>query len=821
MIRLVNVNKYFNRKKSNEIHVINNTTIELGDKGLVTFLGNSGCGKTTLLNAIGGLDKVNSGDIYIDGEKMTTRSENKKDEIRNINVGYIFQNFNLIEDDTVFDNVALVLKMTGVRDKQEIEERVMYILKRVGIDKYRNRPAKMLSGGERQRVGIARAIVKNPKIIIADEPTGNLDSKNTIEIMNIIKAISREKLVILVTHERDIAEFYASRIVEIVDGRIVSDRENQHSEELDYRLENKIYLQDLPVKKQLEQGNVKIQYFSDREDEELELKIVIRNHNIYIQTPGFIGEGSDAAELIDDHYKKISKDIYEEYEFDYGKIIDKNFQPRYTSVFNLGSLLAEGYRKIFNYSVIKKILLVGFILASMFSIYAVSNIAGITNIRDEKFVRVNQNYLQVSVGKVTSEMMKKYERMDGIDYVLAGDSLVSLMMPLDDYYQSAGAAEMLQGSLAAHEMVEEDKLIAGKMPEKKKELVIDKIVADNFLAGETPKMIGVDTYEELIGRTVTIDYLGNFTVAGITDQKSPSIYAARSLMADILMYQTQQGEEDTESGESSQNGAEKLVNWELAEKTAGSGEDQSIEITSGTAPEEDYHVLINEMYRYDQAIGSTIDTKVNGRKLIVCGYYKDPRQGSQLYVNANTARYSFLETQQSLMLSPKTEADQQTILEQLQSQNVKVEDCYQTARENYIDSMKKQIIATILVSGIILLISLIEIYLMLRSSFLSRIKEVGVLRAIGLKKKDIYKMFAGEIVAMTTLTTLPGMAVMAYILNAVSKAPIIGEQYMMNAAVFLISFGVVFGFNLMAGLLPVFGTMRKTPAEILARNDVN
>lgn len=180
MIRLIHVNKYFNRKKNNEIHVINDTSIELEDKGLVTFLGNSGCGKTTLLNAIGGLDRVNSGEIYIGDEKITSRSSGKKDEIRNINVGYIFQNFNLIEDATVFDNVALVLKMMGIRDKKEIEERVMYILKRVGIDRYRNRPAKMLSGGERQRVGIARAIVKNPKIIIADEPTGNLDSKNTI-----------------------------------------------------------------------------------------------------------------------------------------------------------------------------------------------------------------------------------------------------------------------------------------------------------------------------------------------------------------------------------------------------------------------------------------------------------------------------------------------------------------------------------------------------------------------------------------------------------------------------------------------------------------
>lgn len=156
-------------------------------------------------------------------------------------------------------------------------------------------------------MGIARAIVKNPKIIIADEPTGNLDSKNTLEIMNIIKAISREKLVILVTHEREIAEFYASRIVEIVDGKIVSDRENAHNSELDYRLENKIYLQDMQVQQELELENVKLKFYSDKKDQQLEIKVVLKNNNLYIETPAGIGEGSDAVELVDDHYRKISK----------------------------------------------------------------------------------------------------------------------------------------------------------------------------------------------------------------------------------------------------------------------------------------------------------------------------------------------------------------------------------------------------------------------------------------------------------------------------------------------------------------------------------
>ncbi len=221
MIKIDKVNKYFNRNKANEIHVINNTTMTLPDEGIVCLLGPSGCGKTTLLNTIGGLDKVDSGTITIDGQRITRFSSSKIDSIRNARIGYIFQNFNLLDDKTVFENVAIALRMIGIRDNTTVTARVRYCLEKVGIDQYRNKLAGSLSGGQRQRVAIARAIVKNPSIIIADEPTGNLDSNNTLEIMNIIKTISKERLVILVTHERNIAEFYSDHIAEMKDGKIV------------------------------------------------------------------------------------------------------------------------------------------------------------------------------------------------------------------------------------------------------------------------------------------------------------------------------------------------------------------------------------------------------------------------------------------------------------------------------------------------------------------------------------------------------------------------------------------------------------------------
>ena len=344
MIRILGLNKYYNKGRRNQIHVINNTNLELPDKGLVALLGPSGCGKTTLLNAIGGLDRVNKGSIYINDKKITSKFSYKVDKIRNLNIGYIFQDYKLIDDMSVYDNVAMVLKMIGIKDKKEIKIRVEYILERVGMYRYRYRPCGMLSGGERQRVGIARALVKNPDIILADEPTGNLDSKNTIEIMNIIKAISKDRLVILVTHETELADFYASRILKIEDGKIIEDVVNEHNNELDYKLENKIYLKDIDKHNVLGDENLNINYYSDN-DERINITLVVRNGNIYIKSNNKIEiiDNSSSIELVDDHYKKISKNIYQEYQFDFNNVINKDIKKKYTSIFNPITLIKNGF----------------------------------------------------------------------------------------------------------------------------------------------------------------------------------------------------------------------------------------------------------------------------------------------------------------------------------------------------------------------------------------------------------------------------------------------------------------------------------------------
>ena len=340
MIKIEKIDKYFNRFRKNKLHVIDNTSLEFSDNGLVALLGPSGSGKTTLLNVVSGLDTVDKGKIYINGKRITRRTQNYVDKVRNLNIGYIFQDYKLIEDKSVYDNVAIVLKMLGIKDKNEIDKRVTYVLDKVGMLRYKRRPCNMLSGGERQRVGIARAIVKNPNIIIADEPTGNLDSKNSVEVMNIIKAISKDRLVLLVTHEVNLAKFYATRIIELEDGKITNDYLNTDVSDLDYKIINNLYLKDYKYDRNIEGINI----YSNNNNIP-KLNIVVENNNIYIKSLDNLDievvDDESSIQMINDNQKNISLEESLKYEFNFKDIINNNYKLKYSSIYNPISFIIE------------------------------------------------------------------------------------------------------------------------------------------------------------------------------------------------------------------------------------------------------------------------------------------------------------------------------------------------------------------------------------------------------------------------------------------------------------------------------------------------
>ena len=221
MLEIRNITKIYNANSDNKVVALDNVSINFGENGMIFLLGKSGSGKSTVLNTIGGLDSFDEGEVLINGRSSATFSQKDFDAYRNTYIGFIFQEYNVLSEFSVEKNIALAMELQGKKpDKEKIEQ----ILELVDMKGFGKRKPNQLSGGQKQRLAIARALIKEPQIIMGDEPTGALDSRTSAQVFDTLKKLSNDKLVIIVSHDRESAEIYADRIIELKDGKVISDR---------------------------------------------------------------------------------------------------------------------------------------------------------------------------------------------------------------------------------------------------------------------------------------------------------------------------------------------------------------------------------------------------------------------------------------------------------------------------------------------------------------------------------------------------------------------------------------------------------------------
>lgn len=256
MLSLRDVCKTYQLKKVLPVKALDHVSVDFQEKGMVFILGKSGSGKSTMLNVIGGLDKADQGEVIIKGKSSTTFKGHDFDSYRNTFIGFVFQEYNLLDDFTIGKNIALALELQG---RKATPEAIQDILTQVDMAGYENRKVNQISGGQKQRVAIARALIKSPEIILADEPTGALDSATGKQVFEILQNLAKDKLVIVVSHDRETAELYGDRIIEMKDGQILSDTSKSHQDPLEIRpglsinqnvvhLDPKTHLQDEDLK---------------------------------------------------------------------------------------------------------------------------------------------------------------------------------------------------------------------------------------------------------------------------------------------------------------------------------------------------------------------------------------------------------------------------------------------------------------------------------------------------------------------------------------------------------------------------------------------
>ncbi|MBQ7407474.1 MAG: ABC transporter ATP-binding protein/permease [Clostridia bacterium] len=536
MIRIKGLHKFYSKGRPSEIHVLNDITLDLPEKGMVAVFGKSGCGKTTLLNTVGGLDTFESGTLTVDGKSILRDT----DALRNAYIGYIFQNYNLNKTDTCFDNVAAALRLCGMEDESEIRTRVMAALENVGMEKYALRLPDTLSGGQQQRIAIARAIVKNPRIILADEPTGNLDEANTVMIMDLLREIARDHLVLLVTHEENLVDFYCDRVIEISDGRVLGERENAAVSGYTARDKNAIYLGELSHS-EIESENTEIDYYGEAADKKIKLTLVNHAGKLYLKvgTPGVqILDETSETHLCEGVYKEDPRKDESRKKIDMSKLPPVQ-GTRFGRLFSLRSAIRSGYFASFKAKKAKGITLRACMALFAAAIVFMSAFFGtaFSDLRNAKNA-YNHNvfYVYTKDGK-TSEILNGAvgSAESGIDYI----RLMRYFPDGDDtFYFRTGSFETFKqfeydfserlkanAVLLSAALTKNMNLLAGKREGlADEEILITSRVADTLLEAST---LGYITeYKDLLGLVCDGYAVGDksLRIAGVVRSSESAIY---------------------------------------------------------------------------------------------------------------------------------------------------------------------------------------------------------------------------------------------------------------------------------------------------------
>lgn len=796
MIKLENINKYFYKGKDKEIHVINETNLEFPDKGLVILLGSSGSGKTTLLNVISGLDTINSGTITFNEHILKSKYSSKWDYIRNTNIGYIFQNYNLLRDRTVFRNIELVLKIAGFKDPKEIERRIDYSLSCLNMQNYKYRLAGELSGGQQQRVSIASVLSKNPKVVIADEPTGNLDSKNTVDIMNVIRIISESRLVILVTHDENLASYYADRIIRIEDGKVVEDLLNQSNGLLNITHDQNIYLKDLHAS-HIIKDNVLLDRFSDDidfQDEKIKVQLIHRNETLYIKVDSkkhkkvkYIDKDSEIR-LIDAH-QETSDAANEEIIFDPKELEHKQELLRRKSNIRTKDILAIALFKLKNITKSGKFMYFSFAMIGALLAFCIGIMTQIYTIDDTVFIEYPKEYLIVETPNPSFDTAVTLESHASIDDVSLITLNKNLVFELPSYYQTTEQYNLFV-FISDYEVLNETNIIEGRLPQNHNEIVVDQLVIDKLI--ETYKHRGISSSKDILGENVKInkdiDFL-NYTIVGISNTNSPTVYGTEMLKYTQLS----------------------ILPFSLLDEFT---------LVSGRLPEGKGELLVSDLFNPD------VETVLIGSRMYnVVGVYDSSNGIHSAYFS--TDQYVKKQHYDELTDGYRKNAflvysnDYESTTQYLTSLGFGVKDTYKQAYETYRDSKIESFSGLLMFCAIGVSVSTISIFFITRSDLLSRVHEVSVLRSLGSTKGDIIKIFALEILMITSISSFLGYSLMVLFLKRLQVTIDIIITYI-SLPFFVILLGVVVIYitNLLSGLLPVVLLLRKTPSEIAKKHDL-
>lgn len=810
MIKVNNLQKYYNKGKKNEQHVLNNISLEFGNTGLVCILGESGSGKTTLLNTIGGLDDFAEGTLQINDTVLKSYKQKQIEPVRNEHFGYIFQNYYLLKDYSVSYNVKIALNRYNLSEKEK-DERTKYILDLLGIGKYKNKPVSKLSGGQQQRVSIARALVKAPDIILADEPTGNLDEENTIRTMTILKKISKECLVLLVTHEKRIAKFFGDRIIEICDGKVVRD-ENNTASTYERSDDSNIYLKEFEPDN-IENGysRFNIYYKKHEAPPSINMNMVWKDGKLYIQNLSdydIIFEGEEnGIQILDTERPSLEMEEIENLSYDLERLPDKgNAKLPFHEIWRIAmsNIRLMGKKQIF-------ITIILIAAAVMLSITA-AKFTNMVSISEEKIVSTDSHYARIDFNNISvfdhSDHLKvlqfAWKYLDGNDYgytFFVPDGKVSIIG--EGFEQIKNLKQVVyNASYVPLDFLKKEDIVYGKMPELRNEVVLDLQVVKNLIASKGVVTTNFKTPENFIGATLkTPRYKVEMTITGISDTHEPALYCGQN----ILLGFPQKGYKIASLDELKKEYPGKYDDASLADNEIliRDGLYDSLKLEKDTEYRigDDYKNIYNITGTFTDDIG--VDYVLSDRgclnirdlmvfELKTCMVYSDnPKSAINKLKGIKDKSMNVFKMSLTIPHDDEIKA-------------------YREANTGDVD-------ASSLVTIAIVVISIIMVYFTIKSNAISRSEELTVYSLLGISKGSILKSYIIEMVLLTSYTSLPSVLVTSGVIKFIGSIPSLGITMLFPWWAVLLLIIVIYTAHAIISILPVYGILSKPPATLAVK----
>ena len=822
MIEVKQLNKTYDRRRLTANHVLKDVSFTLRDKGFVCILGPSGCGKTSLLNAIGGLDAFDSGTLATENVSVSRYGTAAYEAERNANFGYIFQNYYLLDTHSVGYNVYLGLHSLQLSHKEKLR-RVRQALEAVDMLRFIRRKVADLSGGQQQRVAIARALARKPRVIFADEPTGNLDEANTRNICTLLRQASRDSLVLMVTHEEHIARFFADRIITLEEGRLVGDDGEWDREHLSLNSDKELYTGDFTQQTlELPQMNVRLLY--EEGAAPAQLTVIAMKDRIVLKLAdpraAALSQGNEAPRLIEGDRPVMSLEnlTREEDSFPLFREPPARQAPAGKGV--TLSMMAKEARSLMQGKGIRKAgMRIFLVLLTVLVMITTGDFIAVSRIAPEEYVSCDSHVLTITAiqdsqypGGAEDKAIKLLER----EYFFTLMAKLPDCRPLGQmaylptytarlFYQMEDISLRVPNhSTVPVDTLDESTLIYGRMPQHSGEVVVDKLVLESSLKEDGIVQNVVTDVSLFLDQK--LEYGKNAlspTIVGICDSGERSAYMTPAAMLALSL-----------------RGIRAIGLSEFQSLHPGEYDDVTLN------DQECIAILDNAGIIYKSRIGTyfalnsyhnvQIKDAVNSTETHAYYVVSDELIDELLFETTSSELTLYCPDRAAV----KRIVAQGSQWEEAKQLKITVTDTYQREYDAYLSDTLLRTDARVIVTVTVAVICLVMLYLLCRSQIQDRLSLVAVYRLLGIPGGKLYAIFLMEGTLVALGSVLPAGVLTWGVIAAVQRFTQLqlGMELSWQAA--SIVCGAILVYYLIVSLLPLGKLLRMPPARLAAQYDV-